>query len=88
MGTWFSIMNVQNDNGNDNRESHKNHCEEEIFSEQGQRQRCRGNDFRNQQEKHCLRKKDVDAESDLLPRVRWEIERKHRKVRDADAGNN
>ena len=58
-------VNVEDPNSDEDGEGNKEHGEEEIFAEEGNRQGGRGDDFCQQQEEHSERQQDRYAQRHL-----------------------
>lgn len=70
----FSVVHIQDYDRYYDWETNKHHGEEDVFAEEGESKGGRWDDFRDEEEKHCLREEDVDAEGDLFTGIRGKIE--------------
>ncbi len=82
-----AIVDIQNTNGDNDRECDQCHCEEEVFAEEGDCKGGRRDDFCEEEDEDSEGEEDGDAEGHLLARVRREVEDEHGEERDPHAGN-
>ena len=58
-------MDIEDPNGNEDRQGNEPHAEEEVLAQQGHGKRCWGDDLGKQQEEHGQREEDRNTQGDL-----------------------
>lgn len=88
MGPRGTMVDVQHEDGDDDGQRDKDHGEEEILSNQGDDQRGRGDDLGNEKKEDRQGQQNRDAQGDLLPTLRRQIEDQDGQARDQKTRNN